>query len=210
MIQGDLSSALRFFDDATQYIETSGLSRELNWQRASSFENFTETQFLRESAWVILCSGFRESVVRRIFNHISLSFCDWESAQLIVESKSLCRSAALASFRNERKLDALLRTAEIIHWNGFCSFKEDILQDPIPRLQSLPYIGSITALHLAKNLGLNVAKPDRHLVRLSQQFGYACTANLCSDIARVTGEHVKVIDLVLWRYIADVRPTLQT
>jgi thermostable 8-oxoguanine DNA glycosylase len=72
----------------------------------------------------------------------------------------------------------------------------------------LPYIGSITAVHLAKNLGFNVAKPDRHLVRLSRQFGYICAADLCSDIAKDTGEQVKVIDLALWRYMADVRPLL--
>jgi hypothetical protein len=205
-MQGDLSSALRFFNEASEYIEKSGLHQELNWQRSVVFEEFTETQLLRESAWVILCSGFRESVVRKVFNHVSLSFCDWESAQVIVESKALCRTAALASFRNERKVDALLETADLVHRSGFSSFKEQIMQDPIRRLQSLPYIGSITAVHLAKNLGFDVAKPDRHLVRLSRQLGYLCTADLCGDIAKVTGEQVKVIDLALWRYIADVRP----
>ncbi len=207
---GDLSSALCFFNAASKYILDCGLEPELSWQRTVDFEDFTETQLLREAAWVILCSGFRESVVRRIFDHVSLSFCDWESAELIVKSKDLCRKAALASFRNEQKLDALWRIAELVHLTGFFSFKAQVLQDPITRLQSLPYIGPITSVHLAKNLGLDVAKPDRHLVRLSQQFGYSCTAELCSDIAETTGEQVKVIDLALWRYIANVRPALRT
>jgi hypothetical protein len=207
---GDLSSALRFFNAASEYISASGLQQELSWQRRVDFEQFTETQLLREAAWVILCSGFRESIVRRIFDHVSLSFCDWESAELIVKSKDLCRTAALASFRNERKLDALWRTAELVHLSGFSSFKAQVLQDPITQLQTLPYIGPITAVHLAKNLGLDVAKPDRHLVRLSRHFGYRCTNDLCCDIASVTGEQVKVIDLALWRYMADVRPALLT
>jgi hypothetical protein len=208
MMRGDIRSALRFFEAATEYIEISGLSSELDWQRELNFLDFTEAQFLRETAWVILCSGFRESVVRRVFDHVSLSFCDWESAALIVENGSLCRAAALASFKNERKLNALIVAATMIHQNGFSDFKSRILQNPISRLQEVPFIGSITALHLAKNLGLDVAKPDRHLVRLSQQFGYVCTAELCDDIAQATGEQVKVIDLALWRYMADVRPSL--
>ena len=205
----DLNSALSFFNSALEYIADSGLEQELSWQRTIDFGDFTETQLLREAAWVILCSGFRESIIRRIFDHVSLSFCDWESAELIVKSRRLCRAAASASFRNEQKLEAICETAERIHLCGFCSFKTEVLQNPIARLQSLPYIGPITAVHLAKNLGLDVAKPDRHLVRLSHEFGYTCAAELCGDIARATGEQVNVVDLALWRYMADVQPALQ-
>jgi hypothetical protein len=205
----DLDSALSFFNSAMEYIADSGLEQELNWQRTVTFEDFTETQFLREAAWVILCSGFRESIVRRIFDHVSLSFCDWESAELIVRSKNLCHTAALASFRNERKLEAVWKTAELIYRSGFSHFKVEVIKSPIAQLQCLPYIGPITAVHLAKNLGLDVAKPDRHLVRLSEQFGYNCTAELCGEIARATGEKVNVVDLALWRYMANVQPTLQ-
>lgn len=206
---GNLRSAIHFFYAASEYVSRARLSQELIWQRALEFGRFTETELLREAAWVILCSGFRESLVRRIFDYVSLSFCDWESAAVIVESKDFCRAAALASFRNERKLDALCKTAEIVHLQGFSVFKDLIIMDPITQLQTLPYIGPITAFHLAKNLGLNVAKPDRHLQRLSRHFGYGSTAELCMDIANTTGEKVSVVDLKLWRYMADVRPHLR-
>jgi hypothetical protein len=205
----DLTSALKLFNAALEYILEAGLEKELEWQRLVRFEDFTETQFLRETAWVILCAGFRESVVRRIFDHISLSFCDWESAQVIFEARDCCRTAALASFRHERKLDAVLEIVELVHLEGFASFKSKVFEDPIMRLQCLPYIGPITAFHLAKNLGLDVAKPDRHLVRLSKELGYRCPAELCMAIAKATGEQVKVIDLALWRYMADIHPVLR-
>ena len=32
------------------------------------------------------------------------------------------------------------------------------------------------------------------------------THELCSDIAKVTGEQIRVVDLALWRYMADARP----
>lgn len=44
---------------------------------------FSESDLLGELAWVILCSGFRERVVRRIFGKISLCFFDWASAATI-------------------------------------------------------------------------------------------------------------------------------
>jgi hypothetical protein len=209
MMPGDLCSALGFFEVALRYTVEAGLHEELARQRSAHFADFTETQLLREAAWVILCSGFREAVVRRVFDHVSLSFCDWESAEEIVEQSSLCRQAALASFRHKRKVDALSKVAELVHLNGFASFKARVLADPIETLQSLPFIGPITAVHLAKNLGLDVAKPDRHLVRLTEWLGYTCASELCAQIASETGEQVKVVDLILWRYMADMRPLAQ-
>jgi len=42
-----------------------------------------------------------------------------------------------------------------------------VLDEPHAFLMSLPYVGAVTWRHLAKNLGLPVAKADRHLVRLA-------------------------------------------
>jgi hypothetical protein len=147
-------------------------------------------------AWVVLCSGFRERVVRRVFDHITLCFCDWESASAIVDADPACRVAAMASFRNAAKLGAIAETAHHVHARSFASFKQAVLADPLTELQRLPHVGPITVWHLAKNLGLDVAKPDRHLARVSTQ-------HLCSELARKTGEQKKVVDLVVWRYLAD-------
>jgi|SRR5580658_753581 hypothetical protein len=64
----DINGALRFFALASDYVRCAGFLAEIEWQRARSISEFSETEFLRESAWVVLCSGFRESVVRSIFN----------------------------------------------------------------------------------------------------------------------------------------------
>ncbi|CAN0576693.1 unnamed protein product, partial [Ectocarpus sp. 12 AP-2014] len=81
--------------------------------------------------------------------------------------------------------------------------KQAILIDPIEELQNFAHIGPITVWHLAKNLGLNVAKPDRHLARLSAQIGFIDADDLCSRLADQSDEPKKVVDLILWRYIAD-------
>jgi hypothetical protein len=72
--------------------------------------------------------------------------------------------------------------------------------DKLAYLETLPWIGSITKYHLARNLGLDFVKPDRHLVRLAAAYGYADPAAMCQEIANETGERVGVVDVVLWRY----------
>ena len=86
--------------------------------------------------------------------------------------------------------------------DGFASLRDKIRDDPIAQLERLPFIDSITSWHLAKNLGIDVAKNDRHLARLAARFGYHDAHELCGDIAERTGEPAAVIDIVLWRHAA--------
>jgi hypothetical protein len=199
----NLDLALKIFAAASAYIEHAGLSKEVEWQRSRRFPEFSESDFLRETAWVILCTGFREAIVRKVFNHVSLSFCDWESSSAIVTSAPACHATAMAAFRNERKLKAILQTARYLDHAGFDTVKRRVLENPIPELRKLPYIGPITVWHLAKNLGFDVAKPDRHLVRLCSWVEYTTPQDLCSIIATETGNSISVVDTVLWRYVAD-------
>jgi len=202
-------NAQEIFSLASHYVENAGLKAEIEWQRSTDFRSFTETQLLSEIAWVILCSGFRESIVRRVFDHISLCFCDWESAASILRHRVVCVEAARHSLKNEAKLNAIVACAEMIVEEGFDQLKAATMRDPINSLKRFPFIGPITSLHLAKNLGLDVAKPDRHLVRLAERCGYKSATDLCEELARKNNEEVKVIDLILWRYLAD-NPTRAT
>ncbi len=195
-----INSEIRFYLLAKERLLSAGFAAEMTWQLKREFAAFTETDLLREAAWVILCSGFRESVVRRRFDQISLCFCDWESAAEICNSAQQCRATALAAFGNRKKIDAILGTATIVSRIGFLQFKEKILQDPIRSVQMLPFIGPVTAFHLTKNLGYSTAKPDRHLVRLADALGYPDVHQLCGTLAEATGDPVQMVDVVLWRY----------
>jgi hypothetical protein len=199
----DIAGALHLFSRANHYVTRSGLQAEIDWQRSVNVAEFSESDLLREAAWVILCSGFRESIVRRVFDYISLCFCDWESAAAIADADRLCVQSAAHGFRNVSKLQAILAVAHIVHRRTFPSLKAAILADPIAELSCLPRIGPITVWHLAKNLGVDVAKPDRHLARVASTLGYGSAADFCSAIAQATGEQIKVVDLIVWRYLAD-------
>ena len=58
----------------------------------------------------------------------------------------------------------------------------------------------MTAYHLAKNIGLPVAKPNRHLIRIAQMEKYSDVQTLCGDISKLSGDSIPVVDIVLWRY----------
>lgn len=175
-----------------------GFERE--WQKRILQRAFSEEQFLREAAWVILCSGFSESVVRRRFDAISLCFCDWISANYIVNRAERCRSTAMAVFGSTRKISAILQMCCYVREHGFDTLSGRIREDPLRELQRLPFIGPVTSYHLAKNLGFDVAKPDRHLIRLASQHGFASVEALCTAVGCQVGEPASVVDIVLWRY----------
>lgn len=190
---------MAYYSCAKNWIIGSCFAEEVEWQTNALCREFSESDLLREHAWVVLNSGFRESVVRKKFDYISLCYCDWESAKEIVIHRRQCVETASAAFNNIKKLEAMANAASFIGSIGFSRFHKDFVSDPISTLRELPYIGDVTVWHLAKNVGVNVSKPDRHLVRLAEQFGYEDAHEMCEAIHIETGDHVAVADLVLWR-----------
>lgn len=150
---------------------------------------------------MILCSGFKEAIVKRHFDFISLCFCDWESSEEICIRAEQCRRTALGRFHNIRKINAIVETAFHVTRIGFGNIRRTVLEDPIGTLRRIPHIGPVTSFHLAKNLGMNTAKPDRHLSRFAASMGFHDAHDLCKVITDHTGEPVDVVDLILWRYI---------
>lgn len=192
--------ALDLFQIAQDAITDAGYAWEIEWQRTRSFDRFTEQELLREAAWVILCSGFSETSVRKHFDKISLCFCDWESAQEISYYRNQCVATAKSIFRHDAKIHAIANVAAIIQNSGFDDIQLRIFENPIEELRQLPFIGPVTSWHLAKNLGLNVAKNDRHLARLAKNYGYSDAHDLCDYLSKETGEMRSVVDVILWRF----------
>ncbi|HKH47049.1 MAG TPA: hypothetical protein VKM72_20520 [Thermoanaerobaculia bacterium] len=184
------------------YLISNGFAAEIDWQYEVSLDSLDEQSFLRESAWVILSSGMRESVVRQRFKLVSKEFLFWQSASDIAEQADQCIRRAHPYFRHIGKLEAITRVAERVREEGFTSVKKRIRCMGPDYLRTFPFIGPITSYHLAKNIGFSCAKPDRHLVRIVEALGYEDVDALCSSIQNLTGEPVAVVDLVLWRYAA--------
>ncbi|NLD49668.1 MAG: hypothetical protein GX660_21175 [Clostridiaceae bacterium] len=191
--------ALLYFKLKREVI-SKGYATEIAWQEDIVLKDITEIEFLKETAWVILSSGMRESIIQRKFKDISNVFYNWESASLIISNREECMANALNLFNNERKISAILKICEQVYLQGFTEIKRYIFEQGVPYLKQFPFMGPATSLHLAKNIGLSVAKPDRHMVRMVNAVGYNSAQAMCDDIALLTGEDVAVIDLVFWRY----------
>jgi len=193
----DLASKYLFVKEV---VINKGYKGEITWQSSLCIGTLSESAFLRELAWVVLASGMREKIIRNLFNNISDAFFNWDSAKIIVLNREKCFDHAIKYFNNKSKISAIICAAEMINNLGFERIKEDIYRDPINSMQVFPYIGPVTVYHLAKNIGLPFAKPDRHLIKIARAEGYSDVQIFCRDISALSGDSIPVVDVVLWRY----------
>jgi hypothetical protein len=185
--------------DMKERVIASGFAREIDWQNTRSLERLTEDELLAEGAWVILCSGMRETVVKQRYGAISQAFLHWVSADAIATRRIKCEEQAFRVFKHRGKIGAIGSFCEKVSRYGFDQVLQRIERSGVTFLQSFDFIGPVTGLHLAKNIGLDVVKPDRHLVRMANAF-HSSPEGMCKAIAEVTGDRLSAIDLVLWRY----------
>ncbi len=137
--------------------------------------------FATEYVWVVLNSGIKNQVARKIADKVY--------AQL---ERGL---PVWSVFRHVGKAEAIERIwrEREVH---FADFQR--AEDKIAFCATLPWIGPTTKYHLAKNYGVDCAKPDRWLVRLAEASGESVDG-LCSRLARAAGDRIAAVDLVLWR-----------
>lgn len=185
---------------ARNAVVTAGYLPEIRWQCTRDFASLSESDLLREYAWVVLAAGMKESVIRAKFPQLSAAFLDWYSASAIAEDWQACRSRGLAVFGHKGKIDAIVTFVAMVAASGFPSIKDRVANEGVRFIDSLPYMGPATSLHFAKNLGMDCAKPDRHLCRLAEASGFGEAHRLCAAIGTYVADSVAVIDVVLWRY----------
>lgn len=154
-----------------------GFGWESELVRKMDFSKTTAEDLLREFVWVVVNSGMKNQVAERIFKDF---MADLNPAKIRHPLKRRAIEDALAKHRD---------------W--FEGLKA--APDKLAFLDSLPHIGPVTKFHLARNLGLDVAKPDRHLVRLAGLLGFPDVQAMCEAISKQVGERVGVVDVVLWR-----------
>jgi hypothetical protein len=190
---------VRSYLTAKRVVVDGGFSHEIAWQAAPEPARLTPAGFVREAAWVVLSSGMRESVIRALFGRLAQTLHQFDPTALIAD-RPAARTAALTVFAHQGKVNAILDIAATVDRLGEDGLQEALQGDPQPFLRSLPYVGPVTWRHLAKNLGMRVAKPDRHLVRIARATARPSVDLLCEEISTWLGEPVPVVDVVLWRW----------
>jgi hypothetical protein len=191
---------LRYYYTAKDAVVSSGYAHEIYWQDIVSPEKIDVKSFFSEYAWVVLSSGMRETVIKNKFTELTGVFENWENPSVITMNRNKYFKKALKVFNHEKKIDALLWMADRLTKTQLEEEVSCIKERGVEYLYDYPFLGPATSLHFAKNIGFIVAKPDRHLLRISSFLGYSSPEVLCKKISDVIGEKESIIDLILWRY----------
>lgn len=163
-----------------QKVIDAGYGDEIVWAESCQIVDSPEA-FLREYIWVVISSGIKNQVAGIIYRRV-IKAMDY-GAPLI------------EAFKHKGKVEAINQVIKQIQ-GIYQEWKQS--KYSIDYLASLPFIGNITKYHLARNLGLDCVKPDRHLVRISQN--YCTTPNeLCKKLSWATGYRIGTVDVILWR-----------
>lgn len=169
------------FEKAKNCIIQMGYGHEIELLRNCYLENIENDDFFQEYVHVVLNSGFNNEAANEI-------------------KKKFMQNFDFNVIKHEKKRDAIRRGyTEHEEWLiKIKTFSKD--EEIIEYIGKLPYIGDITKYHLARNIGLDVAKPDRHMIRIAEKYGYNDVNDMCQALANVVNERIGVIDTILWRY----------
>lgn len=161
-------------------IVAAGYAHEIEW--AESVKPVSNPlAFWGEYGWVVMNSGMKNQIARTIWERVRPHVLSGGSAHDVFGHKGKASAIDRVYVEREKLLQEYLQTPD---------------DQKIEWLRGLPWIGGITCWHLAKNYGFDVAKPDRHLVRIAGDEGVHA---LCSRLANATGDRIATTDLVLWR-----------
>jgi len=169
---------LENYKQAQDRVIAAGYQDEIKWCRDLEFEKCTSDQFFDEYVWCVLNAGMKEQVSRKIYD-------------------KFMQGRDLNGIGHHGKREAVKTgMKKYIQW-----FEElRCSKDPIEYLQTLPYIGKVTKYHLARNIGIDCVKPDRHMVRLAENFGFKNPLEMCLEIQKhIPHEKLGTIDVILWR-----------
>lgn len=145
----------------------------------------TADDFFCEYLFVVCNSGMSHKAGRVIYEKIRDTLP--ERPHTVFGHKQKCDSI----WHTFRKRHTLFKT-----W-GYLITAEQKLDF----LQRLRHIGPVTKWHLAKNFGVDCAKPDRHLVRIAGS--HQAAHDLCARLSMETGDRIATVDVTLWRCCAN-------
>ena len=162
-----------------EIIIADGYKNEIEW--INNIPNpIDKDLFFREYSWVVINSGMNNKIAKQIYKNF------WNNG-----------IPDFSAINHPNKNEALKKVYSRLNLY-FLHFTES--KNKLMFLKSLPHIGDITKYHLARNLGLNYAKPDRHLVRISGLFKYPNVQEFCKKLSVLTKDTIGIVDLVLWRF----------
>ncbi len=100
---------VRSYLQAKHEVVRAGYVDEIAWQHRVRLADLDHVTFMREAAWVVLCSGMREQVVRSRFGPLGGALYEWDPHGIAGDGQAAER--ALPLFRHGRKINAIVSIA---------------------------------------------------------------------------------------------------
>lgn len=182
---------------AKRVVIDAGFAPEVVWQQEAAAVDITAAWFVEQAAWVVLSAGMAANIVIQRFPDVRVAMHQFDLRAIAADPE--CRQRLLGVFNHPQKIDAILAIANFARSKGDDHLRDLISTADQDALMTLPYIGPVTVLHLLKNLGLPIVKPDRHLIRLARRLETEVDV-MCTEISEYFGEPPAVVDIVLWRW----------
>lgn len=183
------------FLELREKVIDAGYGEEIAWQE-SAMPSGDAFSFAQECIWVIISSGIKNQIARKIEARI-IEVLDGYSSSPVSE---MPLDAAFGHKGKVKAIKEILTRRESIYDNFMAYYRKlpSSLNDLLTYLEGLPFIGPTTKYHLAKNMGVNLCKPDRHLVRIANEY-HTYPEALCQKLSLETGYRVATVDLIIWR-----------
>jgi len=169
-----------FYNRCKKHIIKEGFEHEIESVSKQSFEEIWPVDFLHHYIYVVLNTGMKNQAAKKMYK----DFLDKGVNSINHEGKRKAIKEAINKY--EDWYNTLL--------------EKDTLSQKLEFLEELPWIGESTKYHLARNIGFNVAKPDRHLKRIAEHWGENDVQTFCEKISNLTGDSIAEVDLIIWRY----------
>lgn len=192
------SGSKEYFKKARLFVETF-YSDEIKRISSVKFDEVTPELFFRECIWVVHATGFSAKAVGSFFPRLTEAYGTWEQASTRDFERTWNKVKLVCN--NQPKAKGVCWIAKIIDsgikTHGWKELKNKEFNTP-ELLQKLPFIGSVTCYHLARNIGLlDSIKPDLHLVRMAKYWGYDNCIEMCKDLKPENME-LGIVDYILW------------
>lgn len=193
-----------FYKYCYQYVQDNDKEWGISWyvNLPNCPTEVKESRLVEEYIWCVLVSGFRARTISNIWDKIKL-FTNQFNLSYCVSNPVIVEKALLSVFNNRRKVNNISTGLRYLNHVGSDEWLHKIKND-YNVLQSLPGIGPVVCYHLARNLGVDVAKPDLWLLRMCKWFGYPEThegvQDFCKSISDITDHRIGQVDGIIWDF----------
>ena len=171
---------LRRFRTLEAAVKRAGFEGDIIWAERLAPPKDADA-FARAAVYVITNSGMKNTVAVRIFERCMDALQRGKRVRGVFGHPGKRRAIHVIWHRRHALFDEYQAADDKI---AFCA--------------SLPWVGPVTSFHLAKDLGVDVAKPDVHLARLAHR-DRTSVERMCGRLARQSGYRVATVDTILWR-----------